>query len=446
MICTPGNTCKSFAGAEYADLYYLERNEDTISFEGGELKAVRAKNVSGFSLQVKKDGRVGIVSSSNLNNNDEVLAMALAASMEGEVKEHDFSRPQTLTAMKLTDDTLWERTLEEYVADGEKFVQIIKDYDPQVTVNLEFKRSRQTRGFLNTYGCDYISPSDQLMLGYSGLLVEGANILEVGDGEMLTGNTYDIAKLGNLLIDKLKISRVEQSLDAGKMPVLLTPNAVAQFMYAFTFGLSGEFVRLSMSPLKNRLGEQVLSEEITLIDDTTLPETFEACPFDDEGTPAERTIIYEKGILRNYFLSLKSAHALNLKPNGKAFRRGMLRARDYANLPTPWYSTLLLEPGQTAYADMIKDIKEGLVIDSAIGLIMGDLVRGDIDSDIDMGYKIENGKITGRVKDAALGINIYEVFKNQIAAVENKVHATSNDGQSNMYFPHILLKDINIVR
>lgn len=438
---------KSLAqGAEYADLYYLERNEDTISFEGGELKTIKAKNVSGFSLQVKKDGRVGIVSSSNLNNNDDVLKMALAASSEGEAKEYDFNRPQTLNTMSLTHDALWERSLEEYVADGEEFVQMLKDYDPEVTVSIEFKRSRQTRGYLNTYGCDYISPSDQLSLGYSGLLVEGANILEVGDGDMLRGNTYDIAKHANLLINKLKIGRVEQSLEAGRMPVLLTPNAVAQFMYAFVSGLSGEFVRLGISPLKNRLGEQVLSEEITLIDDMTLPENFEACPFDDEGTPAERTLLYEKGVLRNYLLTLKAAHALNLKPNGKALRRGMFRPRDYANMPVPWYSTMLLEPGQIAYEDMLKDIKEGIVVDSAIGLVMGDLVRGDIDSDIDLGFKIENGKITGRVKDAAFGINIYEVFKNQIAAVENKVHATSNDGQSNMYFPHILLKDINIVR
>lgn len=437
---------KSLAqGAEYADLYYLERNEDTISFDGNELKAVRAKNVSGFSLQVKKDGRVGIVSSSNLTNTDEILKLALAASSEGEVKEYEFNRPKTLATMKLTNEALWERSLEEYVADGEKFIQILKDYDSKITAGLIFRRSHQTMGYMNTYGCDYIAPSDQLTMGYSGLLIEGEDILEMGDGQLLKDNNYDITQLANELVDKLKIGRVLQPFNPGKMPVLLTPNAVAQFMFAFVAGLSGEFVRLGMSPLKNRLGEQVLSEQITLIDDTTLAGALEACPFDDEGTPAERTLLYENGILRNYLLTLKAAHALNLKPNGKAFRRGMFRNRDYANMPTPWYSNLLIEPGQSAYDDMLKDIKEGIVIDSAIGLVMGDLVRGDIDSDIDMGFKIENGKITGRVKGAALGINIYEVFKNQIAAVENKAHATSNDGQSNMYFPHILLKDINIV-
>ena len=433
-------------GAEFSDLYFIERNEDSISFDNDKLKAVRAKNVSGFTLRVKKDGKAGIVSSSNLNNTDEVLKTALDASSEGEPLEYEFNRPVNLAPLKLTNDALFERSIEEYVADGEKFIKLIKDYDPNINAGMDIWRIRQTKGYMNSYGCDYVSTSDELAIFYGAILVENENILEINEPLNLRDNSYNVETMANNIIQTMKIGRIQQPLNGGKMPVILTPNALAQFFFSLIYGLSGDFVRLGMSPLKDRLGEQVLSEQFTLIDDPTLSYGFESAPFDDEGTPSERTVLYDKGVLQNFLLSLKAAHALNMKPNGKGQRRAMLRNRDYANMPNCWFSNVLLEPGNMAFQDMLKEVKEGILIDSASGLIMGDLLRGDIDSDIDLGFKIENGQITGRVKDAAIGANIYELFKNQIVGLENQVHQAVALGSGDFYLPHILLKDVNIVR
>ncbi|MCG8638788.1 MAG: TldD/PmbA family protein [Desulfobacterales bacterium] len=431
-------------GAEATDIFYLERKLDKIDFKNSKLDSISAKNTSGFNLRVVKDKKLGMVSSANFNRNDEVLDMALESSKEGDTLEYEFNRPTELPEIKLTNDSLWDRPLEEYIAEGEKVIQIIKDYDPKINVEVKFDRQRETKKYLNTFGCDYTNKVDNLHISVGVELVQEQSMLEIGKSVIVKSHDYDIEKVARELIDKVKIGRNEVSITPGKIPVLLTPDAVFMLMFVLNAGLSGEFVRLGISPLKDKIGEQIFSEKLTIIDDMTLANGIDSAAFDDEGTPAQRTYLFENGVLRNYLLDLKSAHALNLQPNGKAARRFWFKPRDYSQTPGNWFSNCLIEPGNVSLEEMIADIKEGLVIDNMFGLIMGNLVRGDVDSDIDLAYKIENGKIVGRVKDAAIGANLYELLKDQVVAVENKQHhALTMTGD--MLFPHILVKDVNIV-
>lgn len=436
---------KSLAnGAQCADLYYLQRSQESITFEGGVLQGILSRDISGLTLQVKKNGRSGVVSASNLDQEDEILQFALDASQEGEILEHDLRHPQPLPELHLTNDQIWERSYEEYVADGEKAIKMVHQYDPDIHVSLAFNRQRDVKTYLNTYGCEYVSANDGVSLFLGGTLVEAQNILEMSEVVGLRSNDYNLEAVVHSLIEKLKKGRIPASLNSGKMPVLLTPNAIAQLTIALSSGLSGDHVRFGISPLKDRIGDQVLSEKITLIDDMTLPEGGDSFAIDDEGTPAQRTVLFEQGILRNYLLSLKSAHALGMTPNGKAHRRQLWFPRDYAVAPSPNSSNWIILPGTASLEEMIADIRDGIVIDSMFGLVMGNLVQGAIDSDIDMGFKIEHGKIVGRVKGASIGINVYDALREHVVAVENMQHHANALGQSTMLFPHILLKDINI--
>lgn len=431
-------------GAQSADLYYLERNQESIQFESGKLKGILSKNTSGLTFRVKKDGQSGIVSASNLERDDEILQYALDASGEGEVIDYDLLHPAPLPDVKLTNDSIWERSYEEYVADGEKAIAIVKDYDPSLDINAAIYRQRDVKSYLNTNHCEYVSTRDQVGFFLAATLVENENFLQMGKLAQLCSNNYHPEELAHGLIELIKLGRVQKTLNSGKMPVLLTPTALSQLAFAMTSGLSGENVRIGISPLKGRIGEQVFSEMLTIVDDMTLPEGMESFAFDDEGTPAQRTTLFEKGVLQTYLLGLKSAHALNMAPNGKAQRRNMWFPRDYATAPRPSSSNWLIMPGTTPLEEMIAGIKEGIVIESMVGLVMGNLVQGAIDSDIDMGFKIENGKIVGRVKGAAIGFNLYEVLKNQVVAVEDRQHSAESLDNSTMLFPHILLKDMNI--
>ncbi len=432
-------------GADSAEIFYLERKVDEISFNNSKLENISSKNLAGFNLKIRKDNKVGTVSSSNLTRKDEIIKTALESSSEGDIQEYDFLKPSTLPTLPLMNDSLWDCPYDKYISDGEQLIKIIKDYDPEIAVSVSIERQRETKNYLNTNGCNAKTTVDAMGISAGGQLVQNQSILETGLTRVLNSNDYSVENIANELIQQIKIGRIETSIKPGKMPVILTPNALSELAFAIIAGLSGENVRLGVSPLKGRIGEQIFSDKITLIDDMTLTGGSESATFDDEGTPAQRTIIYDKGVLKNYMLHLKSAHALGLEPNGKASRRMWWTPRNYANTPTPWFSNWIMEPGTTSLEEMLATIKEGLIIDTMSGLIMGNLIRGDIDSDMDLAYKIENGKIVGRVKDAAIGANIYDLLKDQVVALENKQHYANAIGSGYMLLPHILLKDVNII-
>jgi PmbA protein len=85
-------------------------------------------------------------------------------------------------------------------------------------------------------------------------------------------------------------------------------------------------------------------------------------------------------------------------------------------MPSPAIHALVIEGGDTALADMIKDIKEGIIIEQLMGAEQGNILNGDFSGNVLLGYKIENGSVTGRVKDTMIFGNVYQLLK-EVAAI-----------------------------
>ncbi|MFC2018705.1 metallopeptidase TldD-related protein [Chloroflexota bacterium] len=91
-------------------------------------------------------------------------------------------------------------------------------------------------------------------------------------------------------------------------------------------------------------------------------------------------------------------------------------SRSRGGLPSPAPSAIVIAPGTTTLDEMIQDIKEGLIIEHLMGAQQGNILGGDFSGNVLLGYKVENGKIVGRVKDTMVSGNIYQVLK-QITAI-----------------------------
>jgi PmbA protein len=91
-------------------------------------------------------------------------------------------------------------------------------------------------------------------------------------------------------------------------------------------------------------------------------------------------------------------------------------SRSRGGLPTPAPSAFTIAPGDTTFEEMVRDIKEGLVIEELMGASQGNILGGDFSGNVLLGYKVENGEIAGRVKDTMVSGNIYQVLKD-IAAI-----------------------------
>ncbi|GAF80596.1 unnamed protein product, partial [marine sediment metagenome] len=162
------------------------------------------------------------------------------------------------------------------------------------------------------------------------------------------------------------------------------------------------------SPIGNSLGKPVFDKKLWLWDDATIAYRPGSRPFDDEGVASRRTPLIEAGTVASFLYDLQTAALANTQSTGNGRRPG-------GGLPTPSPSAFIIQPGDTSFDDMLADIKEGLIIEYLMGAEQGNILGGDFSGNILLGYKVESGKIVGRVKDTMVSGNIYQVLKQIIA-------------------------------
>ena len=155
---------------------------------------------------------------------------------------------------------------------------------------------------------------------------------------------------------------------------------------------------------------QVFDSSLSLCDDATIPYQVASCPCDDEGVPGQRTPLIENGVVSQFLYDLQTAGLANTRSTGNGSRNG--------GLPAPSINSLVIKEGETSLADMVTGIKLGLIVEQLIGAAQGNVLNGDFSGNVLLGYKIENGEITGRVKDTMVSGNVYHVLK-QIDAIGN---------------------------
>lgn len=425
-------------GAEKVESYLQKEMIDEITFESNRLKQIATKKVQGLSLQVVKDSNLGVVASSDLNNPDLLAKKAVELAEFGDKITYDFSKSGVYPEVQLTTEKVFAASVDELVTAGEKIIEKILSYDKKIQASVKIHRSRVTREICNTHGQNLSSSKYSYWAYGSGLLVENENFINTFVPLTEKNDMIDFDFIAEEIIKKFQIARNNVTLESGKYPVIFTPNAVAQI--AFTLeALKGEHVASGISPLMTKKDQSIFAEQISIVDDGTLTRGIRSDRFDDEGTPTQKTILVENGVLKNFIYDLKSAAETNTKPTGNGWRL----SGKYDRPIRVNFTNLLFSPGNCDLADLISEIKLGLMIDDISGLVMGNLIQGNIDSDIDMAYKIENGKITGRVKNGAIGTNVYQIFKDNLVAIENQIQSNMM-GSIAVYTPHILCKDINI--
>lgn len=183
---------------------------------------------------------------------------------------------------------------------------------------------------------------------------------------------------------------------AGSMPVVLGPGWPGVLLHeAIGHGLEGDFNRKASSAFSGRIGERVAAAGCTVVDDGTLPERRGSLNIDDEGTPTQRTVLIEKGILKGYMQD-----KLNAKLMGGA-STGNGRRESYSHVPLPRMTNTYLLPGPYAPEEIISTVKKGLyAVNFSGGQV--DITSGKFVFSACEAYLIEDGKITKPVKGATL--------------------------------------------
>jgi TldD protein len=183
---------------------------------------------------------------------------------------------------------------------------------------------------------------------------------------------------------------------AGEMDVVLGPGWNGVLLHeAVGHGLEGDFNRKGTSAFSGRIGERVAAPGVTVFDDGTLAGRRGSLTVDDEGTPTERTILIEDGILVGYMHDRMSARLMGLAATGNG------RRQSYAHMPMPRMTNTAMMGGSTPRAEMIASTKRGLYC-ANFGGGQVDITNGKFVFQCTEAYLIEDGKITTPVKGATL--------------------------------------------
>ena len=199
--------------------------------------------------------------------------------------------------------------------------------------------------------------------------------------------------------EAIRIARLNLSsvpCPAGSMTVALGPGWPGILLHeAIGHGLEGDFNREKTSAFADRIGQRVASPGVTVVDDGTLPERRGSINFDDEGTPSQRNLLIEDGILVGYLHDKLNARLMGMKPTGNG------RRESYAHVPLPRMTNTFMLAGDDDPEDIIRSVDRGLYAVS-FGGGQVDITSGKFVFSASEAYLIENGRIGAPVKGATL--------------------------------------------
>ena len=183
---------------------------------------------------------------------------------------------------------------------------------------------------------------------------------------------------------------------AGVMPVAIEGGfGGVIFHEACGHGLEASSVAYGQSVFAGKLGQQIANPKVTAIDDGTIPNAWGSINFDDEGTPAQKNILIENGILKSYMIDKMGGRRLGMASTGNS------RRQSYAYTPTSRMTNTYIAPGEDSNEDIIGSIEYGLYAKQMGGGSVNP-VTGEFNFAVNEGYMIRNGVICEPVRGASL--------------------------------------------
>jgi len=218
------------------------------------------------------------------------------------------------------------------------------------------------------------------------------------------GGRTDYAHFTEEVLDQYAEQAVSQALvnlearpaPAGTMAVVLGPGWPGILLHeAVGHGLEGDFNRKGSSAFSGRLGQRVAAPGVTVVDDGTLPGRRGSLTVDDEGTPSQRNVLIEDGVLRGYMQDSLNARLMKMPLTGNA------RRESFAHLTMPRMTNTYMLAGPHDPQEIIRSVKKGLYATN-FGGGQVDITNGKFVFSAAEAYLIEDGKVTHPVKGATL--------------------------------------------
>jgi PmbA protein len=430
-------------GASEAEAYVYEGQASNVGIELGQITKTDQIVDRGIGVRVVFNRAIGfaytnIISDSNAIEDIVARALSAARASKPDVDWKGFAQKISgVPALEGTfDSKILEISSDELVNMSQNMINSAVQVDKNILV--------AEGGIGNAYGSNAIVNSNGICNFDKGTFIECSLATLAKNGTKVTPVCFEFNAARNYNIDPVWVGKetAKLSVSALKTKPIKTQNTtliLTQFALQDLLGhtllnaVKADSVQRGQSPFKGKIGEKVVSENITLYDDGLYSGGMRTWLFDDEGIPHQKTLVIDKGVLNNFLYDNYTAKKDCKKSTGNASRAG------YLSTPSIDITNFHIMPGGLSADDMIQQVDDGLLVYYLQGAHSSNPVSGEFSVVATPVWKIKNGEITSASRDVMLAGNIFEVLKNV------KVVGSNERQVGGLIAPWLMVENVRVI-
>ena len=422
---------------DYADIYFQYSKNEFWSLEDGVVKNGSYSIDQGVGVRSISGEKTAFTYSDDISNSALKSAVSAINSMGTHGKEAVYRLPKNNVPSQkyINEDPTQSIENKQKIIILEKIDKLAKSLSPLVSkVSASLASSYDVILIQNYFGQQVEDVRPLIRLSVS-VIVESKGKREQGSsggGGRYNLNYFDdemLAKYTKEAVDSALINLEAGPSPAGLMTVVLGSGWPGILLHeAIGHGLEGDFNRKGTSAFSNKMGQQVASKGIHIVDDGTIDGRRGSLNVDDEGNATKNTTLIEDGKLVGYIQDAQNAKLMNMEVTGNG------RRESYAHLPMPRMTNTYMLDGNHTKEEIIKSVKNGLYANN-FGGGQVDITSGKFVFSASEAYLIKDGRISHPVKGATIIGNGPDILK-QVSMVGNDLSLDSGvgtcgkDGQS----------------
>ncbi len=391
-------------GADDGELFLEYRQAEVFVFDNGRLKQATYDTTQGFGLRAVKDEAVGYAHASDVSEAAIERAADAVHAVKGGYSGH-YAAPPARTNAKLygADSPLASPAFETKAQLLETIDAYARAKDPRVRqVSASLAATWQAVEILRGDGETYRDVRPLVRVNVSVVVGDGdrQETGSAGYGGREGYERFIATDAWQAVVDDA-VRQALVNLDAvpapaGEMDVVLGPGWPGVMLHeAVGHGLEGDFNRKKTSAFAGLMGQRVAAKGVTVVDDGTMTLRRGSLSIDDEGTPTNRTVLIEDGVLVGYMQDRQNARLMDMKPTGNG------RRQSFAHVPMPRMTNTYMLAGEREPAEILAAVKNGIyAVQFGGGQV--DITSGKYVFQCTEAYRIENGKVGAPIKGAML--------------------------------------------
>ncbi len=392
--------------SSWAEVYMASEEETPVAFEANRLRSIETRQARELALRVVVEDRIGFASSSNLDDPKALVRDALATARFGPRSALAYPRQRVEEGdLGLYDEAVATLSVDAMVQMGQQMVDRVRARGEDLLCDADVRRSTASVRIMNSSGGYGSFRQTVVSVGLHANRVRETDMLDIYESDASCHlGSLDASGVVQALLSKLDLADPVVPVSSAMLPVIFTPKGVAMTLLApLQAALNGRSVLQGSSPLAGHLGERMFDGGFSLFDDGRVPDRATSAPVDGEGVATRRTTLVEGGRVSAFYYDLQTAGLASAESTGNG-------QRSLGGLPSPGMHAVRIAAGSVPYEAMLADVREGLLVDQTMGAWAGNVLGGEFAGNVHLGFKIENGRLVGRVKNTMVSGNAFSAL------------------------------------